>query len=133
MSEQSLIFIKPDGVKRGLVGQILSRFEQRGIEIKRLEMKTLSVDTCQSHYQEHVDKPFYPKLQDYILSGPIVIAVLEADGVVEIVRKMVGTTNAAEAEPGTIRGDFANSLSFNVIHASDSQESAQREIQNFFK
>lgn len=132
MAEQTLIFIKPDGVKRGLVGPILSRFEKRGITINRLEMKTLSSELCDAHYQEHLERPFYPDLKSYILSGPIVIAVLEADNVVSMVRKMVGVTNSAEAEPGTIRGDFATTLSFNVIHASDSPESSAREIANFF-
>ena len=132
MAEQTLIFIKPDGVKRGLVGSILSRFEQRGIEIQKLELKNLSPELCDKHYEEHVDKPFYPSLKEYILSGPVATAVLSSENVVSIVRKMVGVTNSAEAESGTIRGDYATTLSYNVIHASDSTESAEREISNFF-
>ena len=132
MAERTLIFIKPDGVKRGLIGSILGRFEQREIKIEQLVLKTLSSELCDKHYAEHVEKPFYPNLKEYILSGPVLIAVLSSENVVSIVRKMVGTTNSAEAEPGTIRGDYATTLSKNVIHASDSQESAEREIANFF-
>ena len=130
--EQSLVFIKPDGVERGIVGQLLTRFEQRQIKIKKLELKTLTPEQIDAHYEEHIDKPFYPNLKSYILSGPIVIMVLEADNVISIIRKMVGVTNAAEAEPGTIRGDFALTTSHNIIHASDSPSSAAREITNFF-
>ncbi|MAH80222.1 MAG: nucleoside-diphosphate kinase [Rickettsiales bacterium] len=130
--EQSLIFIKPDGVERGLVGEVLKRFEQRQIKLKQLELKQLSPDQVDAHYIEHVEKPFYPNLKKYILSGPVVLMVLEAENVISIVRKMVGVTNSAEAEPGTIRGDFALNTSNNIIHASDSPESAAREIKNFF-
>ncbi len=130
--EQSLIFIKPDGVERGFVGEVLRRFEQRQIKLKQLELKQLSPDQVDAHYIEHVEKPFYPNLKKYILSGPVVLMVLEAENVISIVRKMVGVTNSAEAEPGTIRGDFALNTSNNIIHASDSPESAAREIKNFF-
>ena len=130
--QQSLIFIKPDGVERGLVGDVLKRFEQRQINIKRLELKQLTPDQVDAHYIEHIEKPFYPNLKEYILSGPVVLMVLEAENVIAIVRKMVGVTNSAEAEPGTIRGDFALNTSNNIIHASDSEESAAREIKNFF-
>ncbi len=130
--QQSLIFIKPDGVERGLVGDVLKRFEQRQINIKRLELKQLTPDQVDAHYIEHIEKPFYPNLKEYILSGPVVLMVLEAENVIAIVRKMVGATNSAEAEPGTIRGDFALNTSNNIIHASDSEESAAREIKNFF-
>ena len=130
--EQSLVFIKPDGVERGLVGEILKRFEQRGIAIKRLELKQLTPKQVESHYEEHIDKPFFPNLKSYILSGPICLMVLEAPNVISIIRKMVGITNSAEADPGTIRGDFALTTQHNIIHASDSPESAAREIANFF-
>ena len=130
--EQSLVFIKPDGVERGLVGEIVKRFEQRGIKLIKLELKTLSEAQVEAHYEEHLDKPFFPNLKQYILSGPIAILVLEAENVIAIVRKMVGVTNAAEANPGTIRGDFALNTQNNIIHASDSPASAEREIGNFF-
>tara|TARA_Y200000002_G_C22600649_1_gene629362 strand:- start:409 stop:804 length:396 start_codon:yes stop_codon:yes gene_type:complete len=130
--EQSLVFIKPDGVERGLIGEVLSRFEKRGITVKQLELKQLTEDQVKAHYQEHVDKPFFPNLKSYILSGPICLMVLEAPGVISIIRKMVGVTNSAEAAPGTIRGDYALTTQNNIIHASDSPESAAREIANFF-
>ncbi len=130
--EQSLVFIKPDGVQRGLIGEVIKRFEQRGIKVLKLELKTLTEQQVETHYQEHIDKPFFPNLKQYILSGPIAIMVLEAENVISIIRKMVGVTNAAEAAPGTIRGDFALTTQQNIIHASDSPSSAQREIANFF-
>lgn len=130
--EKSLVFIKPDGVTRGLIGTILNRFEQRQIKIKRCELKHLKSEQVDAHYIEHINKPFYPNLKEYILSGPVLLLVLEAENVISIVRKMVGATNAAEADPGTIRGDYALNTSENIVHASDSPESAEREIKNFF-
>ncbi len=130
--EKTLVFIKPDGVARKLVGAIISRFENRGIIIKEMKLLTLTPEQSDAHYQEHLQRPFYPELKAYITSGPMVVMVLEAENVVSIVRKMVGKTNAAEAEPGTIRGDFALNTAHNIIHASDSIESAIREISHFF-
>ena len=130
--EKTLVFIKPDGVERGLVGTVLARFEQRGITVKRLELKQLTEVEVDAHYQEHLERDFYPNLKRYIMSGPIVVMVLAADNVIAIVRKMVGVTNSAEAEPGTIRGDYALTTQNNIIHASDSVESAEREIANYF-
>ncbi len=130
--EQSLVFIKPDGGERGLIGDVLARFEKRGIKVKQLELKQLTEDQVTAHYQEHIDKPFFPNLKSYILSGPICLMVLEAPSVISIIRKMVGATNSAEADPGTIRGDYALTTQNNIIHASDSPESAAREISNFF-
>ncbi|RAP31272.1 nucleoside-diphosphate kinase [Candidatus Marinamargulisbacteria bacterium SCGC AG-343-D04] len=130
--EQSLVFIKPDGVERGLVGEVLSRFEKRMIQVKRAELRQLTPEEVDSHYEEHVSKPFYPSLKEYILSGPVFLMVLEAENVISIIRTMVGVTNSAEAAPGTIRGDFALTMQNNIVHASDSPESAQREISNFF-
>ena len=132
MVEQSLVFIKPDGVKRRLMSEVIRRFETRGFEFKRLELRQLSGEEVDAHYQEHVDQPFYPRLKEFILSGPVLIMILEGDRVVDTVRKMVGPTDALDAEPGTIRGDLALSKGENVIHASDSPESAKREIENFF-
>lgn len=131
--EQTLVFIKPDGVQRQLIGQIVARFEARQIKLVKAELKTLTSEQVDAHYQEHIEKPFYPNLKEYILSGPIFLMVLEAENVISIIRKMVGATNSAEAEPGTIRGDFALNTQNNIIHASDSPQSAQREIQNFFE
>ena len=132
MAEQSLVFIKPDGVKRRLMSEVIRRFETRGFEFKRLELRQLSSDEVDAHYQEHLERDFYPRLKEFILSGPILIMILEGDRVVDAVRKMVGPTDALDAEPGTIRGDLALSKGENVIHASDSPESAKREIENFF-
>jgi len=131
--EETLVFIKPDGVKRGLVGEVLARFEARGFNIKALKMIQLSDAQCDYHYHEHVDKPFYPNLKSYIKSGPIVLMVLQAEGVIDMVRQMLGATDASKAASGTIRGDFARSTSENIAHASDSTKSAAREISHFFK
>jgi nucleoside-diphosphate kinase len=130
--EQSLVFIKPDGVKRRLVSEIMGRFEKRGFTFKRCELRQLNSDEVEAHYEEHVNQPFFPRLKEFILSGPIFIMVLEGEKVIETVRTMVGPTDALVAPPGTIRGDLALSKGENVIHASDSVESAQREIKNFF-
>ena len=126
------MFIKPDGVKRRLMSEVIRRFETRGFEFKRLELRQLTGEEVDAHYQEHVDQPFYPRLKEFILSGPILIMILEGERVIEVVRRMVGPTDALDAEPGTIRGDLALSKGENVIHASDSVASAQREIENFF-
>ena len=130
--EKTLVFIKPDGVQRGFVGNVLSRFETRGLKIEALKMMTISSELADQHYREHVDKPFYPDLKKYVTSSPVVAMILEGPNVVSVVRKMVGATNAGEADPGTIRGDFALTTSENIVHASDSVESANREIDLFF-
>jgi len=132
MVEQSLVFIKPDGVKRRLISEIVGRFEKRGFKFLKLELRQLSTDEVDRHYQEHVGRDFYPRLKDFILSGPVLIMVLEGERVVDTIRKMVGVTDSLDADPGTIRGDLALDKGENVIHASDSPESAQREIENFF-
>ena len=132
MVEQSLVFIKPDGVKRRLISEIVGRFEKRGFKFLKLELRQLSTDEVDRHYQEHVGRDFYPRLKDFILSGPVLIMVLEGERVVDTIRKMVGVTDSLDADPGTIRGDLALDKGENVIHASDSTESAQREIENFF-
>lgn len=132
MQEKSLVFIKPDGVSRKLIGRILQRFEDRGLEIKELKLFSPTATQVDAHYAEHVEKPFYPSLKKYIMSGPIVAFVVEGPGAIAIIRTMAGVTNAAEAAPGTIRGDFALSMGENILHSSDSVESANREIANFF-
>ncbi|MEK9727720.1 MAG: nucleoside-diphosphate kinase [Candidatus Margulisiibacteriota bacterium] len=132
MVEQSLVFIKPDGVKRRLMAEVIRRFEVRGFAFRKLELRQLSSEEVDRHYEEHIDKPFFPRLKEFILSGPILLMVLEGDRVVDTIRTMVGPTDALDALPGTIRGDLALSKGENVIHASDSPTSAQREITNFF-
>jgi nucleoside-diphosphate kinase len=130
--EQSLVFIKPDGVSRGIVGEIIARFEKKGFIIKNLKMLTMSPKLADEHYAEHIGKPFFPGLKQFITSGPIVAMILEGRNAVEGIRKMVGVTDSAKAEPGTIRGDFSLSGTQNIIHASDSVTSAKREIKIFF-
>jgi nucleoside-diphosphate kinase len=127
MSEKTLIVIKPDAVKRGLVGQILSRFEAKGFIIKELRMMQLSREKAEDFYSVHKGKPFFKDLVDFITSGPIVAAILEGRNAIEAVRIMIGSTDASKAPPGSIRGDYSLGLTDNSIHASDSVESFQRE------
>ena len=130
--ERSLVFIKPDGVRRQLVGQVIQRFEAKGLNLLALEMLNMSNELSDKHYAEHVERDFYPRLREFITSGPIVVMVIEGDRAISVIRKMVGATDSAEAEPGTIRGDYSLDKGENIIHASDSAESASREIANFF-
>lgn len=132
MSEQTLVILKPDAVARGLVGEIIARFEKKGFRLAALRMLHLVREQAKRHYADHVDKPFYPSLEKYITGGPVVAFILEGPGVIASVRLMVGPTNGLEAPPGTIRGDFATEQQRNLIHASDSPESALREIALFF-
>ena len=132
MPERTFVLLKPDAVQRGLVGRIVTRFEMRGLKLLGLKMMRVSRKLAESYYAEHRGKPFFDPLMTYITSGPVVAMVLEGEGAVAIVRKMMGKTNSAEAEPGTIRGDFALTIGRNVIHGSDSPESAAREIGLFF-
>ena len=129
---RTLLLIKPDGVKRGLIGEIIQRIEQKGLKI--IELKIMSVDerTAGRLYAEHARKQFFNSLVDYIMSGPVVAMVLEGKNVISIVRGMVGATDPSKAMKGTIRGDFASSVTQNTVHASDSLESAKREISIFF-
>ncbi len=130
---QTLVLCKPDAVERGLVGKIISRFEEKGLVISSLRMLTITPELAALHYAEHVDKPFYDDLVVFIGRSQAVAMVLEGpEGTWEIVRKMMGATNAAEAEPGTIRGDFSALFTENLVHGSDSAESAAREIDIFF-
>ena len=131
--EQTLVIIKPDAVKRGLVGEIITRFEKKGFTITAATFEQLSMQKAMEHYQEHIQQPFCESLLRSMTSGPVFIMVLEADNIVEIVRKMVGETFGRYAEPGTIRGDLCcTEDAANVIHASDSVESAKREIVVFY-
>ncbi len=132
MVERALLFVKPDGVQRGIVGEVISRFERRGLKLMALKLMTLTEKMVDQHYHEHIKKPFYPSLKSYILSGPVVAFVLEGEDAIRVIRKTVGATNPADAEPGTIRGDFALTTAFNIIHASDSVESAKKEVALFF-
>ncbi|MBT5855315.1 nucleoside-diphosphate kinase [bacterium] len=132
MSEQTLVFIKPDGVKRGLVGEVISRFERKGLVLNECRHMMMTSELSDAHYAEHIERPFYPGLKEFILSGPIVVMVLEGERAISVVRTMIGSTDSAEAAPGTIRGDLSLSKGENIIHASDSPESAKREIANFF-
>ena len=130
---QTLVLCKPDAVERGLVGEIVSRFEQKGLTIAALRMLTIGPDIAEKHYAEHVGKPFYPDLVSFIGRSPAVAMILEGpENTWSIVRTMMGATNAAEAEPGTIRGDLSAQFTENLVHGSDSAESAEREINIFF-
>ncbi|KAF1379348.1 hypothetical protein PFLUV_G00175140 [Perca fluviatilis] len=131
--ERTLIAVKPDGVQRRLVGQIIQRFEQRGFKLVGLKMLQVSDDLLSQHYCELRTKPFYPRLLHYMTSGPVVAMVWEGHKVVQTSRMMVGHTNPVEAQAGTVRGDFSFHVSRNVVHASDSPEGAQREIQLWFQ
>jgi len=126
--ESTLVLLKPDAVKRNICGEIISRFERRGLHMAALKLVRLTREVAAKHYEEHADKPFYPALLDFITSGPVVAIVISGPQAVSLVRKMIGATNPAEAQPGTIRGDYAALLENNIIHGSDSIASAQREI-----
>ncbi len=130
--ERTLVIVKPDGVQRGLVGEIVGRLERRGLKIVALGLRTIDQELAKRHYAEHEGKPFYAGLVEYIGSGPVVTMVLEGPNAITVVRSTMGTTNPASAAPGTIRADLALELGRNLIHGSDGPESAQREIALFF-
>ena len=132
MRERTLILVKPDGMQRGLAGEIISRLESRGLRIVGLRMLQVDEALAKRHYAEHEGKPFFAGLIDYITSSPIIAAVLEGTRAIEVVRRTIGATNPAEAEPGTIRGDLGIELGRNLIHGSDGPDSAAREIALFF-
>ena len=132
MSERTLVLVKPDGVARGLVGEVLSRIERKGFTIVALELRMLDRAIAEEHYGEHAGKPFFNDLVDFITGGPLVAAVVEGTEVIVSWRSMMGATNPANAAPGTIRGDLASEMQNNVTHGSDSPESAAREIALFF-
>lgn len=130
--EKTFVMVKPDGVKRGLIGEIITRFEHKGYTLNRLEMLTPSVEVAESHYAEHKDKPFFGELVAFLTSGPVVAMEWEGENIVAVSRLMIGKTNPLDAQPGTIRGDLASTMSQNVIHGSDSVESAERELSLWF-
>jgi nucleoside-diphosphate kinase len=131
--DRTFVMVKPDGVQRGLVGEIVSRLEAKGLKLVSARFEKLSDARVSEQYKEHLAKPFFPGLKQYIMGGPCFLMVWEGRNVVTIVRKLVGATNPQEATPGTIRGDFGIDIGRNVIHASDSLESADREIAIHFK
>ncbi len=130
--ERTLVLLKPDAVQRGLVGRILTRFEEKGLKIVALKLQRFPVALIQKHYEEHQKKPFFDDLVGFMTSGPAVALILEGKSAIEITRRLMGETSAAKAAPGTIRGDFGMSFSNNLVHGSDGPASAEREIQHFF-
>ncbi|WP_374273663.1 nucleoside-diphosphate kinase [Actinoplanes sp. M2I2] len=129
---RSLVLVKPDAVRRGLLGEILARFERKGLVIEALELRTMDAALADQHYADHVEKPFYPPLKEFMTSGPLAALVLSGDEVIEVVRAMIGSTDGRKAAAGTIRGDFSLSNRENLVHASDSPESAKRELALWF-
>lgn len=130
--ERTFVMLKPGSIQRGLIGTIISRFENRGLKIIAMKMMTVSKDLAERHYAEHKGKPFYEGLVSYITSGPVVAMVLEGDKAISVVRSMMGKTDPLESPPGSIRGDYGLSLGKNIVHGSDSPASAKREIDLFF-
>jgi len=129
---RTLVFVKPDGVRRGLVGEIISRFERRGIRIVGLKMVQPSRELAEKHYAVHRDKPFYESIVNFITSGPVVVMALECPNAIEVVRQMMGATNPLNAAPGTIRGDFGLDIEQNIIHGSSDPEAAEYELNLWF-
>jgi nucleoside-diphosphate kinase len=132
MSERTLVLIKPDGVRRGLVGEVIARIERKGLTVSALQMRTLDEQTAREHYAEHTDKPFFGELVAFITSGPLVAMAVEGPDAVPAVRALMGATNPTEAAPGSIRGDYATVITENIVHGSDSPASAERELKLFF-
>ena len=130
--ESTLLIVKPDGVRRGLVGEVLRRVEAKGLRIAGLEMITIDRATAEEHYGEHREKPFFGELVDFITGGPVVLAKVEGPGAIGVLRTLMGPTDPATAPPGTIRGDFGTIITENIVHGSDSPTSAERELKLFF-
>ena len=129
---KTFFMIKPDGVQRNLVGEIISRVEAKGFSITKIKMMTISKELAEKHYEEHKNKPFFNDLVSFIISGPVVAMQVEGENVVLQIRNLMGATNPSESTPGSIRGDLATELDKNVVHGSDSDESAERELSLFF-
>ena len=132
MSERTLVLVKPDGVRRGLIGEVVSRLERKGLRIVAMEMRTLGRDTAEQHYGEHVGKAFFEPLVEFITSGPLVALIVEGPRAVEATRTLMGATDPVKAAPGSLRSDFALEIEQNLVHGSDSVASAEREIGIFF-
>jgi len=133
LHERTLVIIKPDGVARGLVGEILTRFEKKGLSLAGLKLSNVEKATAEKHYAEHASKPFFPSLLSFITSGPVIVMCLEGNSAISVVRGLIGPTSGVKAPGGTIRGDLALSGQNNLIHASDSPESASRELELWFR
>jgi nucleoside-diphosphate kinase len=131
--EKTVVLIKPDAFQRGLVGRIVARFERKGLKLIGMKMSKISPELAKEHYAHLVDKPFYPGLEKFMTSDPILVFAVEGQEAIEVVRKIVGVTNSRKAEAGTVRGDFSMSTGRNTIHASDSAETARKELARFFK
>ena len=131
-SERTLILVKPDGIQRRLIGNIIGRIENKGLNLIAMKMMQVTSDMSKQHYAEHVEKPFYPDLEGFITSAPVVALIVEGPEAVSVMRTLIGATNGREAAPGTIRGDYGCSRQMNMIHGSDSVESANREIGIYF-
>jgi nucleoside-diphosphate kinase len=129
---RSLVLIKPDAVRRGLIGEIIGRFERKGLVIERMVLRTMDAALADQHYADHVEKPFYPPLKEFMTGGPLIAMVLTGDEVIEVVRGLLGATDGRKAAAGTIRGDLSLSNRENLVHASDSPDSAKREIALWF-
>jgi nucleoside-diphosphate kinase len=130
--QSTLLIVKPDGVRRGLIGEVLRRIEAKGLSVAEMRMCTIDRDLAERHYAEHVDKPFFGELVDFITSGPAVVARVEGESAIEVWRTLMGPTDPVAAPPGTIRGDLATLITENIVHGSDSPESAERELSLFF-
>jgi nucleoside-diphosphate kinase len=131
--ESTLLIIKPDAVRRGLVGEILRRVESKGLRIAEMRMSTIERELAEAHYDEHRDKPFFEELVGFISSGPVVVARIEGENAIEVWRSMMGPTDPKDAPAGTVRGDFGTVITENLVHGSDSPASAERELQLFFE
>jgi len=132
VTERTLVLIKPDAVARGLVGEVIARFERKGLTLSALVLRTMDVELADRHYAEHLEKAFYPPLRDFMTSGPLLAGIVSGDEAVDVVRALVGATDGRKAAAGTIRGDLSLSNRENLVHASDSIESAEREIKLWF-
>jgi nucleoside-diphosphate kinase len=132
VTERTLVLIKPDAVRRGLVGEVISRFERKGLSVDVMVLRTMDAALADRHYAEHLAKPFYPPLKEFMTGGPLVAMIVSGDRAVEVVRLLTGATDGRAAAPGTIRGDFSLSNRENLVHASDSADSAKREIALWF-
>jgi nucleoside-diphosphate kinase len=132
MAQRTLVLLKPDAVRRGLVGAVLGRYEAKGLVPVALELRTIDADQADAHYADHTEQPWYPPLRDFVTSGPLVAMVLEGDEAITVVRELNGATDGRKASPGSIRGDYSLSNRENLVHGSDSEESAAREIALWF-
>ena len=132
MSERTLVLVKPDGVRRGLVGEVVGRLERKGLQLVAMQLRTLEREKAEEHYGEHRERPFFGELVDFITGGPLVALVVEGPRAVEAVRTLMGVTDPVKSAPGSLRGDYALEIGQNLVHGSDSPESAKREIGIFF-